>query len=125
MRCLSLFQSSNARTSGFSLLALSDVARHGGRANNLATTRLDQRHGDGDVDDGPVLPLTLRLVMLHLLTAPKPFHDRGHLVFRSRRYQDRNRAADDLGRRVSIDAFGAAIPGNDRRVHSLPDDGVV
>src|ERR1700730_18782122 len=51
MRRLRLFQSSNVRTSGFSLPALSDVARHGGRANNLATTRLDQRHSDGDVDD--------------------------------------------------------------------------
>src|SRR6202521_5296312 len=104
MRRLRIFQSSNVRTIGFSLLALSDVARPGGRANNLATTRLDRRHGDGDVDDRPVLPPTLRLVMLHLLTASKPFHDRGHLVFRSRGYQDRNREADDLGRRVSINA---------------------
>jgi hypothetical protein len=84
MRRLRLLQLGNLLLRGFRLLALSDVSGNGGRPDHVAVWRLKWRHGHGDIDDGPVFPPTLRLVVRHRFAAPNMLHDCGHFVFGSR-----------------------------------------
>ena len=102
-----------------------DIAGDRRRAHDCAVAVADRRERQRHLDLGPVLALTDRLEVVDLVACPDPVQQLRCLVVEPGGDENRHRLADDLIGGVAEEALGAAIPGQDRSVEVLADDGIV
>ena len=107
------------------LPAVRDVPGDGGGTDGAALCVEDWRDTDGHVYARAVLAQARGLVVLDVLTAPQALEDAGQLFAVVRRDEQRDRLADRLLGRVSVEARRGRVPRRDHAVERLADDGIV
>src|SRR5579872_4493248 len=109
----------------FGLLAVRDVARDLGRADDRSGLVADRRYGERDLDAATVFPDPSGLEVLDALAPAQCREDSLLLLQTLGRDDERDGLADRLFGRVAEDPLRAGIPGADDAVERLADDGVV
>ena len=106
-------------------LALGDVARDLGGADDRPELVAQWRHGERDIDHAPVLGHPDGLVMVDHLAPAQPRQDLALLVMQLGRDDAGDRLADHLVRRIAENAGRTGVPRGDPALQRLADDGVV
>ena len=106
-------------------LALGDVARHLGGADDRPEPVAQWRYGERDIDHAPVLGHPDGLVMVDHLAPAQPRQDLALLVMQLGRDEAGDRLADHLVRRIAENAGRTGVPRGDPALQRLADDGVV
>ena len=104
---------------------LRDVAADGRRSHDSIVVALDRRHGERDVDDRPIPPAALGLVVLDSFAILDTGQDDLDLLPLAGHRQQRDGSADHLRGRVAVDSFGPPVPARDDPVQVFADDRVV
>ena len=105
-------------------LFLGNVAGDLGGADDASRLIADWRHGQRDLKNPPVLPPTLRLIVLDALALFDAAENFRHLVGAAGGRQQRNRLPLHLLGAVAENAFGGLVPTGDATLESLRDDRV-
>ncbi len=105
-------------------LAVGDVACDGRGPDDPPRRVADRRDRQRDVEDASVLGASARLDLIDLLPGVDQFEDAAYLALQAGRHEERDRAADGLIGRVSVEPLGAGVPTGDDAAAVPADDGI-
>src|SRR5208283_2673749 len=100
----------------FGSLLRGDVAGNRGRSHDVAFGIAQRRHGNGNVELASVLGYARRFIMLDAFTARNLAQNIWNFVRVIAGREHRNVLADDLFRRVAVNALGSLVPAGNRAV---------
>jgi len=101
-----------------------DVTRDRGGANDLAVDIAQRRNADRNIQSAPVFGQAQRFVVFDAHAARNLSQDFRDLMRTIIRHQHGNVLADHLFRRISVDAFRPAVPGGNRAIETLGQNGI-
>ena len=107
------------------LLAPTDIACDFRGPDHLPFLILDRGYGERHIDALSVLPEAHRIEVLDTLATSETREDVLFFGFELWRNDRHDRPADDLARRIPIEALGRRIPRGDRAIDGLADDGII
>src|ERR1700744_1217113 len=100
-------------------LSCGDIAGDFRRANAFSSTVFDRRRQKGNIDEGPILALSNRLVVMDSFASTDLFEDKGFLILSLNWDKDRNRLPHRLLRRIAKEELCAMVPCQNSAVEIL------